>query len=69
MGMMAERYAECAPDAMIFSKLDETEGPGSMMSALAALPRPVSCLTNGQRVPEDIASASSKGIAGIVLGI
>ncbi|MDX2022657.1 MAG: flagellar biosynthesis protein FlhF [Deltaproteobacteria bacterium] len=69
IGMMAERYAECAPDAIIFSKLDETEGPGSMMSALTQLPRPVSCMTNGQRVPEDIVAASSKGIAGIVLGI
>jgi len=68
-GAMAERYTECGPDALIFSKLDETEGPGSMMSAITQLPRPVSCLTNGQRVPEDIVAASSKGIAGIVLGI
>ena len=69
IGAMAERYTECGPDALIFSKLDETESPGSMMSAVTQLPRPVSCLTNGQRVPEDIVAASSKGIAGIVLGI
>jgi len=69
MGAMAERYTECSPDAIIFSKLDETEGPGSLMSAITQLPRPVSCMTNGQRVPEDIVAASSKGIAGIVLGI
>ncbi len=66
---MAERYSECAPDALIFSKLDETEGPGSMLSAVTQLPRPVSCLTNGQRVPEDIVVASSKGLAGMVLGV
>ncbi|MCG5055561.1 MAG: flagellar biosynthesis protein FlhF [Myxococcales bacterium] len=68
LGAMAERYAECAPDALIFSKLDETDGPGSIVSAFTQLPRPVSCMTNGQRVPEDIMPASSKGIAGMVLG-
>jgi len=40
-----------------------------MLSAITALPRPVSCLTNGQRVPEDILVASAKGLAGMVLGV
>lgn len=69
LGAIADRYGECAPDAIIFSKLDETESPGGMLSAISQLPRPISCLTNGQRVPEDILLASSKGLAGMVLGV
>ena len=30
---------------LIFTKLDEVDGPGAIYSAAAALPRPISCVT------------------------
>jgi flagellar biosynthesis protein FlhF len=62
------RYRSSAPERLIFTKLDETEGPGSIVSAVAALPRPVSCIADGQRVPEDIHPVDSADLAQRVLG-
>ena len=50
----AERYRAVAPDKLVLTKLDEAAAPGSVLSALEALPLPVSCVADGQRVPEDL---------------
>jgi flagellar biosynthesis protein FlhF len=68
MGAVARRYRAIAPDRLIFSKLDEVDGPGSIYSAASALPRPISCITDGQRVPEDIHPVTGPDLVGIVLG-
>ncbi len=50
---------------LIFTKLDEAAGPGGIMSVA---PRPVSCIANGQRVPEDLHSMNEKSLTDLVLG-
>ncbi len=62
------RYRASAPERIIFSKLDEADGPGSIVSAVNALPRPVSCIADGQRVPEDIHPVDSADLVARVLG-
>ena len=57
IGASARQHRELGIHRLIFTKLDEADGPGSILSALAALPRPVSCATNGQRVPDDLQTA------------
>jgi flagellar biosynthesis protein FlhF len=45
--------------AVILSKLDETGHVGNVISALAEKGKPVSYITDGQKVPEDIMKASA----------
>jgi flagellar biosynthesis protein FlhF len=63
---MARHYEEIEPDHLIFSKLDEACGPGSVLSAASILSRSVSCMTDGQRVPEDIHSVTSRILTSLV---
>ncbi len=62
----ARRLQVFRPERLAFSKLDEAEGPGSVLSAAAAVPAAVSCFTNGQRVPDDLHGAA--GLVDLVLG-
>jgi flagellar biosynthesis protein FlhF len=65
---MAKRYETCGAHRLIFSKLDESDGPGGVLSAAAVLGRPVSCITDGQRVPEDVHPGASNRIVDMVTG-
>jgi len=56
---------ECAN--YIFTKLDETSDGATLMNFLISRPRPVSYVTTGQRVPEDIEPASRKRLAALLL--
>ena len=44
--------------AVVLTKLDETDRIGNVISAIAERHKPISYITNGQRVPQDIARAS-----------
>jgi flagellar biosynthesis protein FlhF len=46
--------------SLIFTKIDETLTPGSMINQLLRFPFPVSYVGTGQRVPEDLEPASRK---------
>lgn len=51
----------------IFTKLDETEDPTSMINFLVSKERPVSYFCSGQQVPDDIEVASRKRVASLLL--
>ena len=51
----------------IFTKIDETEEYTSLFNQLLRYKRPLSYLTNGQRVPEDIELATKGKVASLVL--
>src|SRR5262249_12994045 len=53
------------PMQLIVTKVDEAAGPGSIMSVAT---RPISCIANGQRVPEDLHSMNAKTLTDLVLG-
>jgi flagellar biosynthesis protein FlhF len=55
----AASYGEFNPDYLLFTKLDETEFYGSMLSAAFETAKPLSFLTRGQGIPEDIEAANS----------
>jgi len=54
MAAVAARYQSIAPEQVIISKVDECIGPGAVVSATMRVGRPVSCVTDGQSVPEDM---------------
>jgi flagellar biosynthesis protein FlhF len=68
IGAAARRHRELGIQRLMFTKLDEADGPGSILSAIAALPRPLSCATNGQRVPDDLQAASGPFLVDQVVG-
>jgi flagellar biosynthesis protein FlhF len=68
LGAIARRYRAIAPERLIFTKLDEVDGPASIYSAVSALPRPVSCISDGQRVPEDIHAVTGPDLMEMVFG-
>ncbi len=64
---VAERYRTLQPDRLVFSKLDEAAGPAAVLSAAVRVGRPVSCVADGQRVPEDLHALSGAELVDLVL--
>ncbi|MEJ5347462.1 MAG: flagellar biosynthesis protein FlhF [Desulfosoma sp.] len=57
-----QRFWPLAPQSLIFTKIDETLTPGTILNPLLRFPHPVSYLGVGQRVPEDLVKATHKRI-------
>jgi flagellar biosynthesis protein FlhF len=64
----ADRFAAARPDRLILTKLDEAESLGALVAILGPADRPVSYLTTGQSVPDDIEEADRSRLAGLILG-
>lgn len=56
---IAENFSQIAYTHLIFTKLDETDSFGSIVSLAWKIRRPISYLTTGQNVPDDIEIAKS----------
>jgi flagellar biosynthesis protein FlhF len=64
---IVDRFEICRPDHLIFTKLDETATLGPILNELVRTHKPLSYYTDGQRVPEDIHTASREQLVDIVL--
>ncbi len=65
----ATRYGRLRPTSLVLSKLDEAEGAGSAVDLLTTrAPGPVSLLTFGQDVPDDLCEATPANLAAACLG-
>lgn len=69
MAAVARRYRPFSPERFIFTKLDESEAPACALAATAQLARPVSCVCDGQRVPEDIHPVTDDELLARLVGI
>ena len=63
-----ERFALVHADRLILTKLDEADGLGGVLAVLGQADRPVSYLTTGQAVPDDIEPADRARLARLILG-
>ncbi len=63
-----DRFAVVHADRLILTKLDEAEGLGGLLTLLGQADRPVSYLTTGQAVPDDIEPADRRRLAALILG-
>jgi flagellar biosynthesis protein FlhF len=63
-----ERFAQVRADRLILTKLDEADGLGGVLAVLGQADRPVSYLTTGQAVPDDIEPADRARLARLILG-
>ncbi|MDH3251618.1 MAG: hypothetical protein OEM41_02435, partial [Ignavibacteria bacterium] len=66
MADVVERFGLLKPNRLIFSKLDEAAALGSLMSVLRRNTTPISYVTVGQGVPDDIMAADPVKIATMV---
>jgi flagellar biosynthesis protein FlhF len=53
-------YSGFQPDYLLFTKLDETESQGAILSAALEADKPLSFLASGQNIPEDIEAATAR---------
>jgi flagellar biosynthesis protein FlhF len=63
-----ERFAVVQADRLILTKLDEADGLGGILAVIGQANRPVSYLTTGQAVPDDIEAADRRRLARLILG-
>jgi flagellar biosynthesis protein FlhF len=62
-----ERFAMVQFDRVILTKLDEADSLGGVLAVLGLSSRPVSYLTTGQAVPDDIEPADPMRLARLIL--
>ena len=63
-----ERFAVVKADRLILTKLDEADGLGGVLAVIGQANRPVSYITTGQAVPDDIEPADRTRLAALILG-
>lgn len=63
----ASAFSVFQPETLVFTKIDETKRCGKILDQLTASGLPVSLITNGQRVPEDLIVPDKRGILKIAL--
>ncbi|MEA2101023.1 MAG: flagellar biosynthesis protein FlhF [Thermodesulfobacteriota bacterium] len=68
MKRITTSFSSLGIDRMIFTKSDEAIVQGSIISHNLVFRTPISYLTTGQRVPEDIEKTTSTGIVDLCLG-
>lgn len=64
----AEKFRVVGTTALLLTKLDEAAGAGAILSAAKRIQLPISYITTGQDVPDDIEAASAPQVARRILG-
>jgi len=62
------RYGALKPARIILTKVDESVAPGAALGPLADLGLPVTCVTHGQEVPEDVRPVDGRELLDLMLG-
>lgn len=63
-----EKFAAAGVTSLILTKLDEALGMGGLLSIARKVPLPISYVTTGQDVPDDIETASARRLSRLILG-
>ncbi|MBF0111557.1 MAG: flagellar biosynthesis protein FlhF [Desulfamplus sp.] len=61
-------FSRLNPETYVFTKIDETRRCGKIFDQINDLQLPVSIITNGQRVPEDLIIPDTRDLLSIMLG-
>jgi len=65
----AEKFLDVGVTGLLLTKLDEATGLGNLLPLLRSCKLPLSYVTNGQNVPDDICAAERGPLARMVLGM
>src|SRR5450432_1625155 len=63
-----DRFSDIGVDRMIFTKLDEAPHVGVMLNIMRKVNKPLSYVTTGQDVPDDIEVGGARRLAQLILG-
>jgi len=63
---IVKNFSACAPDKVIFTKIDEARNIGTIVNLLYQIPIPLSYVTNGQNVPDDIELVDPQKLAQLI---
>jgi len=63
---MVNSYESFRPQRLLFTKLDETGSFGSILNETVRTGKPLSFFANGQRIPEDLETASRSRVSKLV---
>jgi len=63
------RFSILPIDHIVISKIDETIAPGCILNVAAETKSPISYVTNGQMIPDDIKLANSEQLARMILRV
>lgn len=66
---MGQRFSKFHPEGIIFSKLDEAVSYGSIYNLSHKLKLPLLYFAMGQRVPEDLESATQERVAALIMSL
>lgn len=69
LARVSSAYSVFRPTRLICTRMDETETFGPMLSESVNSSRPISFLTTGQRVPQDLVPADGKSLTERLLGL
>lgn len=65
----AERFAAVGVTSLLLTKLDEAHGLGNLLPLVRGSGLPLSYVTDGQNVPDDIQTADTRRLARMILGV
>jgi flagellar biosynthesis protein FlhF len=68
LGRVSEQYSVFHPRKLMFTRLDETETFGPVLSRSIRMGLPVSFFSRGQRIPEDLEPATVELMLDLILG-
>jgi flagellar biosynthesis protein FlhF len=68
MELAAAQFGDVRTDKLLFTKLDEAAHLGAILNVARKVNKPISYLTTGQDVPDDIEVGQGKRLAQLVLG-
>jgi flagellar biosynthesis protein FlhF len=68
LARVIDRYAIFQPKKLLFTRLDETDRYGALVSEAARRSLPISFLSTGQQIPDDLEPATKESIADKVRG-
>jgi flagellar biosynthesis protein FlhF len=66
---IVDRFKRFTPSSVIFTKMDETDNKSAVIGDLLRNELPLSYMTNGQHVPEDLVLPNPDDLAGYVLPV
>jgi flagellar biosynthesis protein FlhF len=68
MSRVVDRYMVFRPSKLIFTRVDETASYGALVSEASRRSLPISFLSTGQQIPDDIEEATVRRLTDLVLG-
>jgi flagellar biosynthesis protein FlhF len=66
---VVKSFSVLSPNRLVISKTDESDLLGCIVSLPIATGLPISCITNGQNVPDDLRMGESDLLADLVVGV